>query len=409
MITTTQRRKVALLALAPLVLTLGLAACSSDSVGSGTATGSGSDTGTDTGTGTGTATEDASASEDFSSILPTGDAVQFSKDLVETSLSATEGFTPSDTGPTAQEDGATIAYVGSDLTNGGINTVATGVEEAAAAIGWSVDSYDGKATAQGRSDALSQAIAAQPAAIILGGFDPTEQASTIAQATDAGIPVIGWHAGAAAGPGNGLFTNVTTDPLEVSQLAAAYAVADSDGKAGVAIFTDGQYDIAVLKADAMKAYIEACEECQVLDYQDSPIAEADQRMPGIISNLLQTDGDDLTALLAINGNYFGGAQQALRAAGKDAAGPPISVAAGDGDAAEFQRIRNEDYQAATVAEPLILQGWQLVDEANRALAGEDPSDFVPAPALITKENVPDGDVFDPASGYRDVYLQVWGK
>lgn len=351
----------------------------------------------------------ADSGADFSSIIPEGDIVAFSKDLVEGSLTATEGFTPPSEGPVAQQPGATIAYVGSDLSNGGINTVAEGVEEAAAVIGWTVNVYDGKATAQGRTDALNQAIAGQPAAIILGGFDPTEQAATIQQAEDAGIPVVGWHAGSAAGPGNGLFTNVTTDPLVVSQLAAAYAVADSDGTAGVAIFTDGQYDIAVLKADAMKAYIEACEGCSVLEYQDSPIAEADQRMPGIISNLLQQHGDDLTYLLAINGNYFGGAQSALRDAGVDPAGAPHSVAAGDGDAAEFQRIRNVDYQAATVAEPLLLQGWQLVDEINRALAGEDASDFVPAPGLITKDNVPDGTVFDPASGYRDVYKSVWGK
>jgi ribose transport system substrate-binding protein len=399
-ITTTRRnRRVALAAAAlPLALALGLSACSSQSVGSG---GSGGDA---------TGTPSASATDDqFASILPTGDAVQFSKDLVDASLNATEGFTPPSTGPTAQQPGAHIAYVGSDLTNGGIITVGDGVEEAAEAIGWIVDQYDGKATAQGRTDALNQAIASQPAVIILGGFDPTEQAAAISQASDADIPVLGWHAGSAAGPGNGLFTNVSTDPLVVSQLAAAYAVADSDGKAGVAIFTDGQYDIAVLKADAMQAYIQACDTCSVLSYQDSPIAEAGQRMPGIISTLLQENGDDLTYLLAINGNYFGGAQEALRAAGKDPAGPPKSVAAGDGDSAEFQRIRNVDYQAATVAEPLILQGWQLVDEANRALAGEDPSGFVAMPALITKQNVPDGDVYDPASGYRDIYKQVWGK
>ncbi|WP_194164867.1 substrate-binding domain-containing protein [Pseudactinotalea sp. HY160] len=335
--------------------------------------------------------------------------VEFSKTLVESNLDSTEGFTPPSDGPTAQAPGTHIAYVGSDLTNGGINTVYSGVQEAAEAIGWVVDSYDGQASAQGRSDAMGQAIAGHPGAIIVGGFDPTEQASTIKQATDAGIPVIGWHAGTEPGPGNGMFTNITTDPLKVSQLAAAYAVADSDGKAGAVIFTDSQYDIAVLKADAMKAYIEACEACTVLAYEDSPIAEANQRMPGLISSLLQQYDDKLTYLLAINGNYFGGAQSSLRAAGKDPAGPPKAVAAGDGDSAEFQRIRNVDYQSATVADPLILQGWQLVDEANRALAGADPSGFLAAPALITKENVPDSDVFDPDSGYRDIYKQAWGK
>jgi ribose transport system substrate-binding protein len=389
------RRRSALAAVValPTALIIGLSGCASGSV-------SGGDSSTPP-------TPDSGA--DFSSIIPDGDIVQFSKDLVDASLNATEGFTPLSTGPAAQQAGAKVAFVGSDLTNGGINAVSKGVEEAAAVIGWTVDVYDGKATAQGRTDAFNQAIASQPAAIVVGGFDATEQAAAITQATELGIPVVGWHAASAVGPGDGLFTNVTTDPLVVSQLAAAFAVADSDGSAGVAIFTDGQYDIAVLKADAMKAYIEACEGCKVLTYEDSPIAEADQRMPALISSLLQQNGNDLTYLLAINGNYFGGAQQALRDAGKDPAGPPSSVAAGDGDSAEFQRIRNVDYQAATVAEPLLLQGWQLVDEINRALAGEDASDFVAMPGLVTKSNVPDGDLFDPQSGYREVFSKVWGK
>lgn len=393
MITISRRRSALAVCVAlPTAVIIGLSGCSSESVSSKSTT----------------PPADTAAS-DFSSIIPSGDIVAFSKDLVESSLSATEGFTPLSTGPVAQQAGAKIAFVGSDLTNGGVNAVSTGVAEAASVIGWTVDIYDGKATAQGRTDALNQAIASKPAAIVVGGFDATEQATAIKQATDLGIPVVGWHAAAAVGPGDGLFTNVTTDPLVVSQLAAAYAVADSDGTAGVAIFTDGQYDIAVLKADAMKAYIEACDGCTVLKYEDSPIAEADQRMPALISSLLQQNADDLSYLLAINGNYFGGAQQALRDAGKDPSGEPHSVAAGDGDSAEFQRIRNEDYQAATVAEPLVLQGWQLVDEINRALAGEAASEFVSAPGLVTKVNVPSGDLFDPASGYRDVFAGVWGK
>ncbi len=387
------RRMRAAAVLAPLAALALIAGCASPTV----AEASGLDKG------------GSSAGPDFSSIIPEGDIVAASQQMVDASIKAREGFTPPGDGPQAQDEGATVAFVGSDLTNGGINAVSDGVREAATAIGWNVTAYDGKATAQGRSDAMQQAISAAPAAIIVGGFDPAEQAVVIKQAGDAGIPVVGWHAGPEPGSGNGLFTNVTTNPLDVSQLAAAYAVARSEGTAGVAIFTDGQYEIAVLKADAMEAYISACPGCTVLEYQDSPISESDQRMPGLVSNMLQAHAGKLTYLLAINGNYFGGAQQALRAAGVPPEGPPYSVAAGDGDAAEFQRIRNQDYQAATVAEPLYLQGWQLVDEVNRALAGDEPGTFVPRPGLVTVENVPTGDVFDPDSGYRDVYLESWGK
>ncbi len=347
--------------------------------------------------------------KDASDVESSDPVVVAAKTLVETSLTASSGFTPPASGPKAQASGSTIVYVAADVTNGGINAVAIGVKEAAVKVGWKVVVIDGKASAEGRTDALNKAIAMKPAGIIVGGFDAAEQSTTLAQAAESKIPVVGWHAGAKPGPdvASGLFTNITTDPLEVSRIAADFAIADSNGTANVAIFTDSEYEIAVQKADAIKAEIQKCSRCSVLEYEDSPIASADSQMPALISSLLQRHGAKLTYLLAINGNYFGGARSALKDAGKPAGGPPKSVAAGDGDAAEFQRIRGMDYQAATVAEPLYLQGWQLVDELNRAIAGKPASSFVAKPGLVTKANVPTGDVFDPASGYRDVYAEIW--
>lgn len=351
----------------------------------------------------------AAAAEE--SLEPQGvtDIVADARKRVADSLSGKIGFTPPGRGPAAQHAGGMIAFVAADLSNGGINTLSSAVTEAATAIGWRATILDGKGNVQGRSDALNQAIAMKPIGIVLGGFDVTEQAATIKQAAAQGIPVVGWHAGPTPGPiaSAGVFTNVTTDPLGVAWLAAAFAVADSNGQAGVVIMTDSQYQIAVRKAQAMQEYVKLCGTCSVLSYEDSPIADADSRMPALISSLLQRNGDRLGYLLAINGNYFGGAKSALRDAGKPAAGPPKSVAAGDGDAAEFQRIRSQDYQAATVAEPILLQGWQLVDELNRALAGQQPSGFLAKPALVTKQNVPVGGVFDPPSGYRDIYRNAW--
>ncbi len=376
-----------------VVLSTALVACSSASVGSG-----------ESPEATTSASQSGSTSFD-------PDIVKKSQEIVDAALGKGTGFTPSEGGPKAQKPGAKIAYVGADLTNGGINAVGDGVKEAAKAIGWNVTILDGKGSAQGRTEALSQAIASNPDGIVLGGFDAKEQASTIKKATAAKIPIVAWHGGPKAGPMDdfGVFNNVTTDPIEVSTLAAAYVVADSEGKAGVALYTDRQYDIAVAKSDAMKEYIEKCEGCSVLAYENSPIAEADSRMPSLVAAQLQQFGSKLTYLMGINGNYFGGAQTALRAAKIPGEGPPKAVAAGDGDPAEFQRIRNRDYQSATVAEPVYLQGWQLVDELNRAFAGESASDFIAKPGLIVASNVPDKGVFDPDSGYRDAYRKNWGK
>lgn len=58
----------------------------------------------------------------------------------------------------------------------------------------------------------------------------------------------------------------------------------------------------------------------------------------------------------------------LTSAGID--GEPRGISAGDRSETAFQPIREAPYHGGTVAEPLRRQGWQVVDEANRALVGE---------------------------------------
>ena len=99
----------------------------------------------------------------------------------------------------------------------------------------------------------------------------------------------------------------------------------------------------------------------------------------------------------------------LKLQGVKGGGPPYNISAGDGDGPAFARIRKTDYQTATVPEPLYMQGWQLVDELNRALAGEQSSGYIPPVFVIEGSNIGDEDVYDPAVGYRAAYRQIWGK
>ena len=91
--------------------------------------------------------------------------------------------------------------------------------------------------------ALGQAIVQKPSAIVLGGFDATEQADLVEQANKAGITVVGWHAAGTPGPQSNptMFTNVTTPAQDTSEAAAYLAIANSNGRAGVVIFTDSAY------------------------------------------------------------------------------------------------------------------------------------------------------------------------
>ena len=317
------------------------------------------------------------------------------------------------TGPKALPD-QTIVVLAGDLKNGGILGATKGIEEAAEQIGWTVRVLDGAGTVSGRSSAMGQALALKPDGIIINGFDSAEQQQGMQAAEEAGIPMVSWHAGSAIGPMEdvGIFANVTTDPMLVSEAAAKWAFADANGEPGVIIFTDSTYQIAIDKADRMKEVIEELGGT-VLEYVDTPIAETSQRMPQLTTSLLQRHGAKWTHSLAINDLYFDFMGPSLAAAGIKGDGSPINVAAGDGSESSYQRIRSAQYQQVTVAEPLNLQGWQLVDEMNRALSGEQWSGYVSPLHVVTTDNIEfDGgpeNRFDPGNGYKDAYLAIWNQ
>jgi ribose transport system substrate-binding protein len=342
------------------------------------------------------------------------DIVAKAKAFVKDAASKANKWTGPTSGPKAAA-GKSIIYVSSDQRNGGAQGVGDGVNEAAKAIGWDFKLLDGRGTVQGHGDALGQAIVQKPDAIILGGFDATEQADLVEQANKAGIVVAGWHAAGTPGPQTNptMFTNVTTPAQDTSEAAAYLAIANSNGKAGVVVFTDSAYAIAVAKSDAMANIIRQCKTCTLLETRVQSLATATKDMPTVTSNLLQKYGKKWTYSLGINDLYFDGMVPGLVSANIRPSGQLFNISAGDGSESAYQRVRTKQYQYATIPEPINLQGWQLVDEINRAINKESPSGFKIPVHIVVPGNVNyDGgkkNLFDPENGYRDRYKKIWGK
>ena len=322
-------------------------------------------------------------------------------------------------GPTTGPKGVgkkLIVIVSTDGRNGGAQGAADGAAEAAKALGWEVRMLDGQGTVPGRATALTQALAMKPAGIMSAGIDSKEQEPLFEQAATAGIKIVGWHSGPKAGPDPSIpsvFTNVTTDPKEVAESAGYEAAVHSGGHAGVILFTDSIYAVATAKTNLSKGAFEGCGGCSVLEVVDTPIGDLSNRMGQLTTSLLSKYGKKWTYSIAVNDLYYDFSAPALESAGVDPAkGTPFQISSGDGSVPAFKRIRDKQFQLATVAEPLNLQGWIMADEMNRALAGDKPSGFVPHVHLFTAENVDaDGgkdNKFDPGNGYRDEYKKVWG-
>ena len=316
------------------------------------------------------------------------------------------------TGPKAAK-GKTLVFVAQTMQNGGVAGAAKGVQEAAKAIGWKVRVIDGQGTAAGMASATQQAVTLKASGIIIGGFDPATVKDAIAKAKAAKIPVIGWHAAATSGPqpSLGLFSNVTTMRADVSKISADWVIADSKGVGGVVIFTDSSIPFAEGKSQEIKAEVETCASLKLLEYANIPIGDSISTLVAAkTAALVAQYGDQWTHSISINGGlYITPMAAALRAANKSGTGFPHNVGAGDGSADEYQRITAGDYQSVTVPEPLTMQGWQIVDEFNRAFSGKKASGYVPVVHLVTKANAGTSTVWDPQNGYRSAYKMIWGN
>ncbi|MEU7137714.1 substrate-binding domain-containing protein [Streptomyces sp. NPDC046261] len=313
------------------------------------------------------------------------------------------------TGPKAVP-GKNLVFVAQSMTNPGVAGAAKGVEEAAMAIGWRVRVNDGQGTPAGIQAAFGQALALRPSGIVVAGFDPRLTSQQVTKATADRIPLVGWHAVGSPGPSKDpkLFSNVTTRVEDVARTSADWIITHSRGDAGVVVFTDASIPFARHKSELIKKGLAACSGVRLLAEENIPISDTSSRTPQDVSSLLSRFRDTWTHSVAINDVYFADAAPALRAARKKGAGPPFNIGAGDGDPSAFQRVNSRQFQSATVPEPLFEQGWQIVDEFNRAFSGRPASGYVAPVHISTAANSGGVTSWDPP-GYRAVYRRIWDK
>lgn len=307
----------------------------------------------------------------------------------------------------AAQSGKTVVFLADDLRNGGVLGVAQGVKEAAARIGWRLQILDAKGRPDELQRLLLQVLASPPDGLILGGMDALQLQRQVPAWKASTLPTVGWHVGERPGPmpGTPVRLNVSTSPDEVARAAARLAIAQAQGRAQVVIVTDPRFAIARRKARLMAEEIRRCAGCRLLGIFEVRIADSARDTPQLVQRLLQQYPQGWTHFLAINDIYFDHATPSLAVAGVPLAGTLSCISAGDGSATAFMRIRAGTYQTATVAEPLNVQGWQLVDELNRLLADAPLSGEAYPPQLVTAaQSTPSQTLGD----YRQRYTRLWG-
>ena len=315
-------------------------------------------------------------------------------------------------GPTAQK-GKTVIFIASDLKNGGVVSVYRGLENACQKLGWTLVLFNGEGKKDKLQSLLAQSITRQPDGIVFGGFEPDDFPDQLIIAKQRKIKLVGWHAAKKPGASPHLFANVTTDTIEVAEMAANFVLTDAiknKRPLGVIIFNDNQFAVANNKTNKMKQVIELCighTDCKVLAIENVKISDSAYSIPKLVPKLLNRHGKNWTYSLAINDIYFDSINYPLIQAG---AKDMRLVSAGDGSTLALSRIAScRSQQVATIAEPLTMQGYQLADELNRAFAASPPSGYISKPILVTCNSLNKiGNLsIESDLGFDSAYTKIW--
>ncbi|MEM8858763.1 MAG: substrate-binding domain-containing protein [Chloroflexota bacterium] len=315
-------------------------------------------------------------------------------------------------GPFAQQN-KLIVYVASDLSNGSVLEVSQGVLAAGEAIGWEIRVLDGQGTAPGRRMAFEAAISQQPHGIIMSGYNAQEHADLLESANAQGIVLVGWHVANNPGPMTDLpiFANVTSSLEDMAEIAALFAISDSEGEGGIIIFTDLNHDQAFAKTKLVKEIIDACEGCNILAIEDVSATSSTAQMSARITELSNKYGSSWDYSLGINDQFIESNLQSIHLAFDATGHEPKNLFVGDITLSSYERLQEYVGQAGMMPEPLRLHGWQIVDELNRAFAGESWSGYVtPVHLVMSSNRNPSSGTFtayDPQNGYQEAYKKIW--
>ena len=303
-----------------------------------------------------------------------------------------------------------VVFIGADMMNSVIADLYKNTKEAAAQAGWEILLIDCRGACYTGAPVLNQAVGMKPDGIILAGVDVTTQARGLAKAQEKKITVVGWHALSKPGPVDGFFADIGNNPRDAGQIAALYGATEASSRMGMVILTDNSTPYMAAKSAAAVEIIKQCENCRLLSVEEMPYYEAPAKLQATLEDLVKRFGSKWTHVLAVSDIYFDLMERpalATAIAGNKLKG----ISAGDGSTSAYVRLHSGALQIGTIPEPVSMQGWQLVDELNRAFSGVAPSGFNMPVHLVSEHNLAfDGgakNTFDPENDYRTQYKKYW--
>jgi ribose transport system substrate-binding protein len=332
--------------------------------------------------------------------------------------SPTEGKPPTSGPPPAKD--ADVWWVSCGLVAEPCSIPAHGAEEAAKKLGWSFHIADGKLNENGGYlAAVRTAIAAEPTAIVIHGFNCPLVKSALEEAKSRNIVVMGVESSDCSELGG---PQLYTEEMKYGQdaataeeyfhswgnRAASYLIAKTEEGAELINQEGTEEGLSTLVSEAFADTMELCSSCQILEsikFQDADFGPNGPLAQAFRSSLVKNP--EANSVFAPYGSNVTDSET-VKAIANAGLTEKMTSCCGSGEPAVIELVRNGEL-TATIAHSAEYMGWAAMDNLNRVLNEVETVPEGVELVIIDKEhNLPEpGNEIEISNPWKQEYEQLW--
>ena len=320
---------------------------------------------------------------------------------------------PPASGPPAQK-GKNVWVISCGLANAGCALPAQAIQQAGKALDWKVTIFDGKLNAPSFNVGINQALAAHANAIITIAMDCPIIKQGLEAAKAANVPTVGLYSYDCSNPAYGGGPKLFTAEMNYGEpdstffkhwgaLHSDYAIAKTNGKAKVIIFTGPEYQTTVDENSGMESELKKCSTCTLVEKVPMPATTLHSGVAAqSVTTTLQQHPDANVVMFSYDAQLFETAQAIKRAQRSG-----LIVIGGEG---YFLDLIRQDTETAGVTTNAQWMGYAGADTANRLMAGEKtiPDSGWGFQIVDKTHNLPaSGGVIPSPINFQALYEKVW--
>jgi ribose transport system substrate-binding protein len=310
--------------------------------------------------------------------------------------------------------GKTVYFIPASLQVPVLATIGTYLGSALKELGATMQTCDGKVNPSDIASCVAQATDAGAAAVVTAGITPDFAPSSFASLTAAGIP---WVQGLTVPAGEGdprQIAYVSDDGVMLQRISTNWVIADSNAAADVLVVKLTDNPAVEMYADQgiLATYQDGCPDCtvQVIEINSGQR----DRLQSLVSAALVAN-PKIGYVQAQFDQFVSGITQGIQSAGRD----DVKIASVDATLSTLQNLASGGPARSVVGYNRQAMGWYMADAVVRMTAGQPSVQNLEMPfrRAFNESNIAgleltpaaeaDGSWFGDAD-YQDKFLALWG-